>query len=68
MPDQTDPIVVEAIDRVLNAAHAAGIYAGIWCASADYGLKMMEKGFDLVTVVSDRGLLGGGTRLREKFV
>jgi 4-hydroxy-2-oxoheptanedioate aldolase len=66
-PDQTDPVVVAAIDAVLKAAHAAGIYAGIWCASADYGRQMMQKGFDLTTVVSDRGLLGAGTALREKF-
>ncbi|HUO91290.1 MAG TPA: aldolase/citrate lyase family protein [Rhizomicrobium sp.] len=67
MPDQTDPVVVEAINAVLKAAHAAGIYAGIWCASADYGLEMMRKGFDLTTVVSDRGLLGTGAALRQKF-
>jgi 4-hydroxy-2-oxoheptanedioate aldolase len=66
-PDQTDPVVVAAIDAVLKAAHAAGITAGIWCASADYGLQMMQKGFDLTTVVSDRGLLGAGTALRAKF-
>ncbi|HTW36610.1 MAG TPA: aldolase/citrate lyase family protein [Rhizomicrobium sp.] len=66
-PDQTDPVVVAAIDRILEAAHAAGIYAGIWCASADYGLAMMQKGFDLTTVVYDRGLLGAGAALRGKF-
>ena len=66
-PDQTDPVVVAAIDKVLQAARMAGIHAGIWCASADYGLQMMQKGFDLTTVVSDRGLLGAGTTLRGKF-
>jgi len=66
-PDQTDPVVVAAIDKILEAAHAAGIHAGIWCASADYGLQMMQKGFDLTTVAYDRGLLGAGAALRAKF-
>jgi 4-hydroxy-2-oxoheptanedioate aldolase len=66
-PDQTDPVVVAAIDAILKSAHDAGIYAGIFCASADYGLAMMQKGFDLATVVSDKGLLGQGASLREKF-
>jgi len=66
-PDQTDPVVVDAIDRILAAAHAAGIRAGIYCASVDYGRKMVEKGFDLVTVCNDRQLLAQGGVIREKM-
>jgi len=66
-PDQTDPVVVSAIETILHSAHEAGIYAGIFCASVEYGLDMMRKGFDLVTVASDAALLGTGLALRKKF-
>lgn len=67
-PDQTDEVVVAAIDRILAAAHAAGIRAGIYCASAEYALAMMKKGFDLVTVLSDTAMLRHGEAVRAKFV
>jgi len=65
--DQTDPVVVEAIDAVLAAARMAGIHAGIYCRAPEYGATMMKKGFDLVTVVGDLGLLSTGAELRRKF-
>jgi 4-hydroxy-2-oxoheptanedioate aldolase len=58
--DQTDPVVVEAIDKVLATAHAHGLTAGIYCVSLDYANAMFAKGFDLVTVASDAGLLMAG--------
>ena len=66
-PDQDDPIVVEGIDTVLRTARAANIRAGIYCASATYAAAMIAKGFDLVTVVSDEGLLAGGHAIRAQF-
>lgn len=65
--DQTDPVVVAAIDKVLASAHAAGLKAGIYCGTADHGLAMIKKGFDLVTVVNDAWLLRQGEALRAKF-
>jgi 4-hydroxy-2-oxoheptanedioate aldolase len=58
--DPTDPIVVAAIDKVLVAAHARGLTAGIYCVSLDYANAMFAKGFDLVTVASDAGLIMAG--------
>jgi 4-hydroxy-2-oxoheptanedioate aldolase len=66
-PDQDDTVVVEAIDHILQAAHTAGIRAGIYCASVPYAQAMTAKGFDFVTVVSDEGLLAGGRALRSHF-
>ena len=66
-PDQTDPVIVEAIDRILQAAHGAKIKAGIFCADADYAQKMKSKGFDLVTVTSDIGMIGTGKALARRF-
>ncbi len=65
--DPVDPVVVEAIDRILDAAKRAERRAGIYCRSADYAQRMIEKGFDLVTVTSDEGLLAAGRSLAARF-
>ncbi|MGN6516459.1 MAG: HpcH/HpaI aldolase family protein [Rhizomicrobium sp.] len=59
----TDRITLEAIDRTLAAAHAAGIYAGIFGTTAEFAKSMFAKGFDLVTVTTDATLLGAGRTL-----
>ena len=65
--NQTDPVVMEAIDRILAAAHRAGLKAGMHCSGADYARAMIEKGFDFVTVTSDETLLAGGAAERAKL-
>jgi 4-hydroxy-2-oxoheptanedioate aldolase len=65
--DQTDPIVMKAIDRILEVAKRASLRAGIFCVAPSYSKAMLNKGFDLVTVGSDTGLLGFGTDLRSQF-
>lgn len=51
--DSTDPEVVANIDKALAAAKKAGIKAGIHCMAPSYLRKMVEKGFDFVTLSSD---------------
>ena len=51
--DHDQPEVLAAIDRIREAAHRAGIKAGIHCLSPAYAKTMIEAGFDLVTVGSD---------------
>jgi 4-hydroxy-2-oxoheptanedioate aldolase len=64
--DQTDPVVVKEIDRILAAAKAHGLRAAIHNSSVAYARKMAEKGFDLVVVASDMALIRGGlAQLRE---
>lgn len=41
------------IDAIRDAAHSAGIKAGIHCVSAEYANRMLDAGFDFVTVGSD---------------
>jgi 4-hydroxy-2-oxoheptanedioate aldolase len=65
--DQTDPVVVAAIDEVLACAKRRGLRAGIFCKSVDYARAMAKKGFDLVTVESDEGLLMLGHDRLAKF-
>ena len=55
--DHEEPAVLDAIERILGAAHAAGIKAGIHCLSTAYAKRMRELGFDLVTLGSDLRLL-----------
>jgi 4-hydroxy-2-oxoheptanedioate aldolase len=58
--DQTDPVVAEAIDTVLRTAKANKLRTGIYCIATDYSKAMLTKGFDLVTVASDAGLIAAG--------
>jgi 4-hydroxy-2-oxoheptanedioate aldolase len=61
-PDQTDPKVVAAIDHILAAAKRHGVVPGIHCGSAAYASKMVDQGFQLVTVLSDNLLMAAGAR------
>lgn len=55
--DQEDPEVVAAIDHILGEAKAAGKVAGIHNGSTGYARRMIEKGFQFVTIGSDMRLL-----------
>jgi 4-hydroxy-2-oxoheptanedioate aldolase len=65
--NQTDPVVMEAVDRILAAAHRAGLKAGMHGTSAEYAAQMIERGFDFVTVISDENLLARGKAERAKL-
>lgn len=52
-----------AIDKILAAAHAAKITAGIFGTTAEFANAMFAKGFDLVTVTTDATLLAPGAKL-----
>ena len=65
--NQTDPVVMEAVDRILGAAKKAGLHAGMHCTSAEYAGEMIVKGFDFVTVISDENLLARGAAERAKL-
>lgn len=54
--------VMEAIDEVLAAARHCGVRAGIHTGSPEYAAKMLDKGFDLVTVQSDARLMAAGSQ------
>ena len=65
--DQTDPLVVQAIDDILDAAKSAGKRAAIYCKSVEYSKAMIAKGFDLVVVTSDEALLSAGAAVAAQF-
>ena len=47
-----------AIDHILARAKAHGVVAGIHNGTPEYALKMVEKGFQFVTIASDAGRVG----------
>ncbi|HEY4942313.1 MAG TPA: aldolase/citrate lyase family protein [Rhizomicrobium sp.] len=65
--DQTDPVVVAAIDEILAAAKSAGKRAAIYCKSVAYAKAMIAKGFDFVVVTSDEALLSSGAAVAAQF-
>ena len=65
--DQTDPVVVAAIDEILAATKKAGKRCAIYCKSVDYSKAMIAKGFDFVVVTSDEALLSSGTAVAAQF-
>ena len=51
--DPDEPAVVEAVGRILGACKDAGIRCGIHCLAPSYAKRMLDEGFDLVTLGSD---------------
>ena len=60
--DQDEELVVQAIDHILARARARGIVAGIHNTAPEYALKMIDKGFQFVTVSSDARLMAAGAQ------
>jgi len=64
--DQEEPAVVDAIETIRKAAKNAGISAGIHCLEPAYAQRMINQGFDLVTIGSDIRLLGSAAAAAVK--
>jgi 4-hydroxy-2-oxoheptanedioate aldolase len=60
--DQTDPIMLEALDSVLAAARRHGKSAGLHTGTPAYARQMIGKGFQFVTVLNDAGFLEAEAR------
>ena len=60
--DQEEKLFLEAIDRIVRAANAQGVVAGIHNGSAAYARRMIQLGFRLVSISTDVDLLGAGSR------
>ncbi len=60
--DVDEPIYHEALDTVLAACKKAGVAAGIHTGDPAYANRMIEKGFQFVTLSSDTGMLRGKAR------
>ncbi len=60
--DRTEPEVVAAIDKVVDAAARHGVVAGIHNATAAYARRMIDQGYRFVTVLSDVRILAAAAR------
>ena len=60
--DQDEAPVVEAIDFILAKAKEHGVVAGIHNGTPEYALRMIEKGFQFVTIASDARLMAAGAQ------
>jgi 4-hydroxy-2-oxoheptanedioate aldolase len=55
--DRDEPVLLEAMERVLAAANERGLVCGIFTGSPEYASRMVEKGFRFVTISSDARLM-----------
>ena len=60
--DREEPEMLEAIERILKTAHAAGKKAGIHCGTPEYAARMAKLGFDLVALSTDLGLFSAASK------
>ena len=54
------PLLTEAIQKILDAAHNAGKKAGIFTTSHEDARKRVEQGFDMVHVATDVHIVMAG--------
>src|SRR5690606_941426 len=66
--DQTDPVVVEALDAILASAKKHGVHAGLHCGSTAYAAQMIKKGFQLVSLSSEMGIMQAAATAAAKSV
>lgn len=60
--DPTDPVLVEALQAIGDAARRHGRIAGLHTNSAHYARHMIEQGYRFVTVMTDTAILAGAAR------
>ncbi|HVX99138.1 MAG TPA: aldolase/citrate lyase family protein [Pseudorhodoplanes sp.] len=60
--------VEAAVDRIAAAAKKAGKYAGIFCADAARAAACAKRGYQLMAVMSDIGMLRGGIAAQLKVL
>jgi 4-hydroxy-2-oxoheptanedioate aldolase len=60
--DDVEPVVAQAIDHILERAHAHGLKAGVHNGRTDVARARLARGFDLVTVSSDARILIAGSQ------
>lgn len=70
--DREEPEVVDAIKRILQAAHDNGKRAALHTANPDYAVKAIGWGYDMVTIATDSAILAQGSkalvaRVREQL-
>lgn len=55
--DRQEPEMIEAIRKIIDGAHAAGIKAALHCGTSEYAAKAVGWGADLVTLLNDARMI-----------
>ena len=55
-------LAIAMTETIMNAAEKRGIVPGIHCGSPDDARKMIDKGFQLVALMSDNTMLAAATK------
>src|SRR5260370_5540511 len=61
--DNPDPLHLATCDKILAAAHKAGIQCVMHCASAAFAAGAVKRGFDMVMLTSDLSCMIAGARM-----
>jgi 4-hydroxy-2-oxoheptanedioate aldolase len=62
--DNPDPLHLATCDKILAAAHKAGIKCVMHCAGAAFASGAVKRGFDMVMLTSDLSCMIAGARLQ----
>ncbi len=60
--DNPDPLHMATCDKILAAAHKAGIKCVMHCAAADFAAGAVKRGFDMVMLTSDLSCMIAGAK------
>jgi 4-hydroxy-2-oxoheptanedioate aldolase len=63
--DNPDPLHMATCDKILAAAHKAGIKCVMHCASAAFAAGAVKRGFDMVMLTSDLACMVAGARAQR---
>jgi 4-hydroxy-2-oxoheptanedioate aldolase len=62
--DNPDPLHLATCDKILAAAHKAGIKCVMHCASAAFAAGAVKRGFDMVMLTSDLSCMIAGAKMQ----
>ena len=62
MLDREEPQILSIYDKLLAATRKRGQFAGLHNGTGSYAAKMIHKGFQLVTIANDAGLMAKAAR------
>jgi 4-hydroxy-2-oxoheptanedioate aldolase len=62
--DNPDPLHLATCDKILAAAHKAGIKCVMHCAGAPFAAGAVKRGFDMVMLTSDLSCMIAGARMQ----
>ena len=63
-----EPEMLAIYDRIIAECSKRGLYVGIHCGSAEYAVRAIKMGFNMVTITNDASLMAMAARNAIKTV